>query len=121
MTRRSSPSYQRIMRLIDHHVAGTKRQLKPNTSLHYLAVKTKTEQLGDTHMTHGMTWKIEQVRPDRSMDRGSMPRCARMAIRPDVTNIIMPGPKIADKLHPSYVATWPDIEAPHTPFASLTK
>ena len=121
MTRRWSPSYQRIMRLTDHHVAGTKRQLKPNTSPHYLAVKTETQQLGDTHMTCGMTWKTEQVRPDRSMDRGGVPRCATMAIRPDVTNITTPGPKTADELHPSYVATWPDIEVPHTPSASLMK
>ena len=33
----------------------------------------------------------------------------------------MSEPKTADGLHPSYVATWPDIEAPHTPFASLVK
>ena len=64
MTRRRSRSYQRIMRLTDHHVAGTKRQLKPYTSPHYLPVKTETQQLGDTHMTRGMTWKTEQVRPD---------------------------------------------------------
>ena len=109
------------MRLTNHHVAGTKRQLKPNTIPHYLAVKTETQQLEDTHMTCGMTWKTEQVRPDRSMDRGGMPRCATMAIWPDVTNIITHGPKTEDKLHPSYVATWPDIEVPHTPFASLMK
>ena len=72
-------------------------------------------------MTCGMTWKIEQVRLDRSMDRGGMPRCTMMAIRLDVTNITMPGPKTTDGLHPSYVATWPDIEAPHTPSASLNE
>ena len=109
------------MRLTDHHVAGTKRQLEPNTSPHYLAVKTEAQQLGDTHMTYGMTWKIEQVRPDQCTDRGGMPRCATMAIRPDMTNITTPRPKTADELHPSYVTTWPDIEAPHIPFASMMK
>ena len=38
-------------------------------------------------MTYDMTWKIEQVRPDQSMDRGGMPPCATMAIRLDMTNI----------------------------------
>ena len=109
------------MRLTDHHMAGTKRQLEPNTSPHYLAIKTETQQLGDAHMTCGMTWKTKQVRPDRSMDRGGMPRCVMMAIRPDATNITTPGPKTVDELHPSYVATWLAIEAPHTPFASLMK
>ena len=109
------------MRLTDHHVAGTKRQLKPNTSPHYFPIKIETQQLGDTHMTCDMTWKTEQVGLDRSMDHGGVPRCATMAIRPDLTNITTPEPKTADELHPSYVATWPGIEAPHTPFASLMK
>ena len=72
-------------------------------------------------MTCGMTWKTEQVRPDRSMDCGGVPGCATMAIGPDVTNITTPGPKTTEELHPSYITTWPDIEAPHTPFASLMK
>ena len=42
MTRRWSPYHHRAMRLTDHHVAGTKRQLKPNTSPHYLAVRTES-------------------------------------------------------------------------------
>ena len=121
MTRRWSPSYQRIMRLTDHHVAGTKRQLKPNTSPHYLVVKTETQQPRDTHMTCGMTWKTEQVRPDRSMDRGGVPGCAMMAICLDMTNITTPGPKTADDIHLVYAATWIDIEVPHTPFAALMK
>ena len=33
----------------------------------------------------------------------------------------MPGPRTADGLHLSYVATWPDIEAPLTHFASPHK
>ena len=121
MTKCWSPCHQCTMRLTDRHVAGTKRQHKPNTSPHYLTIKTETQQLGDTHMTYGMTWKIEQVRPDQSMDRGGVLRCAMMAIQPDVTNITMPELKTADELHPSYIVTWPDIEVPHTPFASLMK
>ena len=72
-------------------------------------------------MTCGMTWKKEQVRQDQSMDHGGGPQRAMMAIWLNVTNITTSGPKTADELHPSYVTTWPDIEAPHTPFASLTK
>jgi hypothetical protein len=109
------------MRLTDHHVAGTKRQPKPNTCPYYLAVKAKTLQLGNTHMTCGKTWRTEQVSPDRSTDRGGMPWRATTAIKPDVMSITTSGPKTADGLHPHYVATWADIEAPHIPFASLMK
>ena len=49
------PAYQRVMRLTDHHMAETKRQFKPNTSPHYLVVKTEIQQLKDIHMTCGMT------------------------------------------------------------------
>ena len=42
VTRRWSLYRQRIMRLTDHHVAGTKRQPKPNTSPYYPAVKAET-------------------------------------------------------------------------------
>src|SRR3954471_1671079 len=79
-TRRSSLYHQRVTRRTDHHVAVTRWQLKPNTSPHYLAVKVETQQLGDIRMTYGRTWKIEQVRPDRSTDRGGLPRRARTAI-----------------------------------------
>ena len=61
------------MRLTDHHVAGTKRQLKPNTSSYYLTVKAEIKQLGDIHMTCGRTWTVEQDKPDRSTDRGAHP------------------------------------------------
>ena len=115
------PVYQGTIWLTDHHVARTKRHLEPNTSMHCLAEQTKIQQLGDIHMTYSMTWKTEQVRQDRSMDHGGVPRCATMAIRPNVTNMTTSGPKTADEPHPSYVTTWPDIEAPHSPFASLTK
>jgi hypothetical protein len=109
------------MRLTDHHVAGTKRQPKPNTCPYYLAVKAKTLQLGNKHMTCGETWRTEQVGPDQSTDRGGMPWRATTAIKPDITIITAPGLKTADELNPNYVATWPDIEAPHTPSASLMK
>ena len=121
MTRRWSPSYQVTMRLTDHHVAGTKRHLEPNTSPHYLAEQTEIQHLGDIHMTCEMTWKTEQVRQDRPTDHGGVPLRAMIAIRLNVTNITTSGPKTADELYLSYVMTWPNIEAPHTPFASLTK
>ena len=72
-------------------------------------------------MTFGRTWTIEQDIPDRSSDRVDMPRHVTMAIYSDVTNLVTPGPKTADGLHQSYVAMWPNIEAPHTLFASQTK
>jgi hypothetical protein len=50
-----------------------------------------------------------------------MPWRATTAIKLDITIITAPGPKTADELNPNYVATWPDIEAPHTPSASLMK
>ena len=121
MMRHWSPSYQRVMRLTNHHVAGTKRQLKPNTSPHYLAVKTDIQQLGDAHMTYGMTWRTEQVRPDRSTDHGDVPGCTTTATLPDITNTTLFGPNTGRQLHPSCVATWPDTEAPHTPSASVMK
>ena len=72
-------------------------------------------------MTFDRTWTAEQEIPDRSTDHEDMPRHVTTAIYLDVTSLITPGPNAADELHPSYVTTWPDIEAPHTPFASLTK
>ena len=55
MTRHVSPYQQHVRRLTDHHVAGTKRQLKPNTGPYYLAVKVETQPFRDTHMTYGRT------------------------------------------------------------------
>ena len=72
-------------------------------------------------MTFGRNWTIEQDIPDRSTDREDMPRHVTTAIYSDVTSLVTPRPKTADGLHRSYVAMWPDIEAPHTLFASLTK
>ena len=120
-TRPSSPYHRHVMRLTDHHMAGTKRQLKPNTSPYYLAVKVEMQQLGDIHMTYGKTWTVEQVRPDRSTDCEDVHRHTTTATYSDVTNLATPGPKITNGLHRRYVAVWPNIEAPHTLFASLTK
>ena len=131
MRRRQSPYLPRAMRN-DHHVVGIarrtdhpavgiKRQSCLNTSQHCLAEQIETQQLGDTHMTSGTTWTVEQDIQDRSTDREDVPRHATTAIYSDVTNLVTPGPKTADGLHRSYVATRPGIEAPHTLFASLTK
>ena len=121
MTRRWSPYHHCAMRLTDQHTVEIKRQLKPNTTLPYLTVKAEIKQLGDTHTTYCRTWTVEQVRTGRSMDHGDVPRHVTMAIYSDVTSLVTPGPKTADGLHRSYVATWPDIEAPLTHFASPMK
>ena len=51
--RRWSPYHHLAMRLTDHHMVGTKRQPKPNTSPYHLAAKTETKLLRDTHMISG--------------------------------------------------------------------
>lgn len=85
--------------LIDHHVVGTDRQLKLNTSLHHPAVKAERQRLQDTLMTYDKTWTIEPVRPDRYMDQGAMLQHGKMAIRPSATSITFPGPITAAGLH----------------------
>ena len=55
MTRCWSPYHQRVMRLTNHHVAGIKRHLEPNTSPSYLTVKEEIKRLGVIHMTCGRT------------------------------------------------------------------
>ena len=77
--------------------------------------------IGVIHMTFGRTWTVEQDIPDRSTDREDVPRHVTTAIYSDVTSLATPGPKTADELHRSYVMKWPDMEAPHTVFASLMK
>ena len=121
MMRHWSPYHHRAMRLTDHHVVGIKRQLKPNTSPPHHIVKAEIKQLGVIHMTFGRTWTTEQDIQDLSTDREDMPRHETTAIYSDVTSLVTPGPKTTDGLHRSYVVMWPDIEAPHTLFASLTK
>ena len=43
------------MQLTDHHVAGTKRQLKRNNCPPCLIAKAEVNQLTVTHMTFDMT------------------------------------------------------------------
>ena len=73
------------------------------------------------HMTFGRNWTTEQDIPDRSTDREDVPRHVMTAIYSDVTNLVMHGLKAADGLHQIYVAIQPDIEPPHTLFATLMK
>ena len=75
-----SPYHHRAMRLTDHHVVGTKRQLKPNTRPPHLAVKTEIKQLGVIHMTFGRTWIVEQDILDRSTDPEDVPLHVTTAI-----------------------------------------
>ena len=119
-----SPYHPRVTRLTeptDHHVAGTERQLKPNTSPHHLAVKAEKQQLKDTHMTYDRTWRIGKVRPGQSTDRGGVLRRERWDIKPGAINTTNPGLKTAYGLHLNCVVTWPDTEVPHTPYASLMR
>ena len=130
--RRQSPYLPRVMRLIEHYAVGTvrrtdhlavgiERQPKPNSSLPQRIVKIETKQLGVIHTTSGRPWIAEQDTPDRFTDRGDVLRHVMMATYSDVTNLVTPGPITIDGLHRSYVATRPDIEVPHTLFASLMK
>ena len=80
MTRRWCPYHRCVTQPTDHHVVVTKRQVKPNTSPYYLAVKVETQHLGDIRMTYVRTWTIEQVRTDRSTDHEGVPRRATTAI-----------------------------------------
>ena len=121
MMRRRSPYHHRTMRVTDHHAVGTKRQITPNTSPPHLTVKAEIKRFKVIHMTFGGTWKVEQDILDRSTDREDAPRHATTAIYSDVTSLVMSGPRTVDGLHQSYIAMRPDIEAPHTLFASLTK
>ena len=109
------------MRQVADNSVRIKRQLKPNTRPPHLAVKAEIKQLGVIHMTFGRTWTVEQDTPDQSTDREDASRLGMTATYSDVTNLVTPGPKTADGLHRSYVAMRPDIEAPHTLFASLMK
>ena len=47
--------HHRAMRLTDHHVDGTKRQLKPNTSPPRHIAKAEVNQLTVIHVTFDMT------------------------------------------------------------------
>ena len=121
MTGRWSPYHRHTMRQVTDNSVRIKRQLKPNTRPPHLAVKAGTTQVTITQTTCSGIWTIEQDTQDRSTDRESMPRHATMAIYSGVTNLATPEPKTAKGLLRSYVAVWPNIEAPHTLFASQTK
>ena len=105
MMRRWSQHYQCIMRLTDQRVAEIKWQFSPNTSRHCLAEQIETQQLGDTHMTCGTTWRTEQARLDRYMDRGGASQYTTTATTPNITNTNLSGPNTIDQLSPSCVAT----------------
>ena len=96
-----------------HPAVGIKRQLRPNSSLPHRPIKIETEEFGVTRTTSDIQ--------DRSMDREGMPRHVTMATYSDVTKLAMPEPKTANGLLQSYVVVWPNIEVPHTHFASLMK
>ena len=116
-----SPYHYCTMRQVDHNLVRIKRQLRPNTRPPHLAVKARIKQLGVVHTTFDRTWIVEQDMQDRSTDREDVPQHATTATYSDVTNLATPGPKTANGLHRRYVAVWPNIEAPHTLFASQTK
>ena len=123
MRRRRSPYLPRAMRSdhcmvgivlrTDHPAVGIKRQLRPNNSPPHRLVNTGTDQLGTIHTTFGRNWTAEQDIQGRSTDREDMPRHATTAIYSDVTNLVTPGPKAADRLHRSYVAMQLDMGAAH--------
>ena len=112
------PRVTRLTDPTDHHVAGTERQLKPNTSPHHLVVKAEKQQLGDTLMTYVGAWTIEPARPGQSTDQGGVPKRDKTTIRLGTTKTTPPGLKIAYGLHLNCVVTLPDTKAPQTPYAS---
>ena len=116
--RRWSPYHHRTMWQVDHNWAQVKRQLKANTGPPYLVVKERTKQLGVTHTTVKKTRVAKQYTQDRSTNHEDIPRYMTMATYSDVTNLATPGPKTAKGLCQRYAAVWPNIEAPHTLFAS---
>ena len=109
------------MRQVDDNPVRIKMQLKPNSRPPYLAVKARITQLVVVQTTFDGTWTVEQDTQNRSTDCEGMPGHATMATYPDVTNPATPEPKTANGLLRSYVAVWPNIEAPHTLSASPMK
>ena len=109
------------MRQVVDNSVRIKSQLKPNTRLPHFAVKARITRLMVVQTTFDGTWTVEQDTQDRSTDREGMPGHATMATYPDVKNLATPEPKTANGLLWSYVAVWPNIEVPHTLFASLMK
>src|SRR4051812_44535147 len=91
-----------------HPAAGTKWQLRPNSSLPHRLAKIETEEFGVTHTTSGKSCTTEQDTQDRSTNREGVPRGTRKATYSDVINLTMPGPNTAEGLHQNYAATRPD-------------
>ena len=109
------------MRQVTGNSVKIKRQLKLNTRPPHLTVKAGTTRVTITQTTYKETWTVEQDTQDRSTDREGMPQYATTATYSDMTNLATPEPKTANGLLWSYVVVWPNIEAPHTHFASLMK
>ena len=107
---RNDPYVVKTGRLTGHPTAGTKRQLRPNSSLPHRLVKIETEEFGVTHTTSAKSWTIEQDTQDRSTDREDVPRGTRKATYSDVINLTTPGPNTVDGLHQNYATTWPDLD-----------
>ena len=118
MSRRWSPYHCHTMREVGDNSVRINRQLKPGTRPPHLAIKERTKQLGVVHTTTNRTCVAEQDTQERPMDRDDIPSHAAMTTYLDVTNLATPGPKTANGLHWRYVVLWPNIEAPHTLFAS---
>ena len=55
------------------------------------------------------------------MDHEGVHQREKMAVKPGTINTTSHGPKTAYGLHPNYVVTSPDIEEPHTLYASPMK
>ena len=122
LTTRSRNLYrQRVMPemdLTDHLVAGTERQLKPNTSPHHLALEAERKRLRDTRTTYDRTGTTEPVIPDQSMDQEGVHQREKTTIKPSATSTTSPRPKTAYGLHLNCVVMSPDTEGLHTPYAS---
>ena len=108
-----------IARQTDHPVVGIKWQLRPNNRPPHHPAKIGTEESGVICKTSDRLWIVEQDTQDRSTDREDVPRSTTMDTYSDVTNLTTLRTNAVDGLHQSYVAMWPDIEAPRTLFASL--
>ena len=87
----------------------------------HLAAKARTTQATITQTTCRGTGTIEQEAQDRSTDHENMLRHATTATYSDVSHLAATRPKTAMGLLQSYASVWPNIEAPHTRFASLMK
>ena len=86
-------------------MAGTERQLKPNTSPLHPAVEAKRQRLQDTLMTYDRTWTIEPVRPDQSMNQGDVLQQEMTAIKLGMISITKLGLKTEHGCHPNSVVT----------------